>query len=56
MKYTPKNQLKVEGKMTPKDAGIVGKRLATAALVAAIGIAIGSGGAGLGLLLRLFVK
>jgi hypothetical protein len=56
VKYTPKNQVKVEGKMTPKDAGIVGKRLATAAVIAAVGIAVGSGGAGLGLLLKLFVK
>ena len=53
MKYTPKNQVKVEGKMTPKDAGIVGRRLANAALVAAIGFAIGTGGAGIGYLLRL---
>lgn len=37
MKYTPKNQLKVEGKMTTRDAGIVGKRLALAAIIASAG-------------------
>ena len=56
MKYTPKNQVKVEGKMTQKDAGIVGKRLATAALIAAIGLALGSSGAGIGYFLKLFIS
>lgn len=56
MKYTPKNQVKVDGKMNAKDAGIVGKRLATAALVAAAGIAVGAASGGVALLLRLFIQ
>ncbi|MBG6222804.1 MULTISPECIES: hypothetical protein [unclassified Janthinobacterium] len=56
MKYTPKNKVKVEGKMNPKDAGIVGKRLAAAAVIAATGIAIGSACAGLALTLKLFLQ
>lgn len=36
MNYTPKHQVKVEGKMSAEDAGIVGKRLANAALIAAV--------------------
>lgn len=54
MKYTPKNQVKVDGKMNAKDAGIVGKRLAAAAIVAAAGIAVGSAAAGLAMVLRIF--
>jgi len=42
--------------MTQKDAGIVGKRLATAALIAAIGLALGSSGAGIGYFLKLFIS
>jgi hypothetical protein len=37
-KYTPKHQVKVDGKMSANDAGIVGRRLANAALVLAVGI------------------
>ncbi|HDR0641586.1 hypothetical protein ROV36_09190 [Pasteurella multocida] len=36
IKYTPKHQVKVGGKMSEKDAGIVGKRLATSAMIIAI--------------------
>lgn len=36
IKYTPKHQVKVGGKMSEKDAGIVGKRLANSALIIAI--------------------
>jgi hypothetical protein len=56
MKYTAKNQLKVSGKMNERDAGIVGKRLATAAITVAVGVAIGSACAGLALVLKLFVQ
>ena len=48
--------MKVEGTMNQKDAGIVGKRLAAAAVIAAIGIAIGSACAGLALTLKLFLQ
>lgn len=47
------NMVEMTRKMTPKDASIVGKRLATATLIAAIGFAMGAGGAGVGYLLRL---
>lgn len=40
MNYTPKHQVKVNGKMSEKDAGIVGKRLANAALIAAAGFVV----------------
>ncbi|UOO87501.1 hypothetical protein [Neisseria arctica] len=33
MNYKPKHQVKVDGKMNAKDAGIVGKRLANAAII-----------------------
>ncbi|WP_274571132.1 hypothetical protein [Neisseria leonii] len=33
MKYNPKHQVKVDGKMNATDAGIVGKRLANAAVI-----------------------
>ena len=59
MKYTPKNQVKVDGKMNARDAGIVGKRLAGAAVIAAVGVALGSVGAacaGVATLLKLFVN
>lgn len=36
VKYTPKHQVKVGGKMSELDAGIVGKRLATSALIIAV--------------------
>lgn len=36
MKYNPKHQLKVDGKMNEHDAGVVGRRLATAGVIAAI--------------------
>jgi hypothetical protein len=36
IKYTPKHQVKVGGKMSEKDAGIVGKRLANSALIIAV--------------------
>ncbi|MCG1038780.1 MULTISPECIES: hypothetical protein [Burkholderiaceae] len=36
-KYTPKYQVKVDGKMNSTDAGIVGRRLANAALILAAG-------------------
>lgn len=55
MKYTPKNQVKVGGKMNARDAGIVGKRLALAAIIAAGGLAIGAGCAGLAVLIKLFI-
>ncbi|WP_005714415.1 hypothetical protein [Glaesserella parasuis] len=42
IKYNPKHQVKVGGKMSEKDAGIVGKRLANAATIAALGFAIGA--------------
>lgn len=38
--YNPKNQLKVDGKMSTEDAGIVAKKLANAALIFATGCAI----------------
>ncbi|WP_179952340.1 hypothetical protein [Burkholderia sp. MSMB0856] len=37
-KYTPKHRLKVEGKMNAHDAGIVGRRLALAANICALGV------------------
>lgn len=42
--------------MNPKDAGIVGKRLAAAAVIAASGIAVGSAYAGLAMALKLFLR
>lgn len=42
IKYTPKHQVKVGGKMSEKDAGIAGKMLASAAIIAAVGFAIGA--------------
>lgn len=42
--------------MNARDAGIVGKRLATAAIIAASGFAIGVGGAGAAALLRLILN
>lgn len=41
--------------MNSQDAGIVGRRLATAALVAAIGISVGAACSGTSLLLKLFI-
>ena len=38
--YTPKNQTKVDGKMTAKDSGIVGKLNAYGDLIFKIGIVI----------------
>ncbi len=35
IKYTPKHQVKVGGKMSEKDAGKVGNKLANAALIIA---------------------
>ncbi|MEH6434282.1 hypothetical protein [Massilia sp. DD77] len=42
--------------MNAKDAGIVGKRLATAALIAAIGFALGASAGGAALILKLFIQ
>lgn len=42
IKYTPKHQVKVGGKMSEKDVGIAGKMLASAAIIAAVGFAIGA--------------
>lgn len=36
IKYTPKHQVKVGGKMSEEDVGIVGKRLANSALIIAV--------------------
>lgn len=36
LNYRPKHRVKVEGHMHPEDAGVVGKRLANAALLAAL--------------------
>ncbi len=36
MKYTPKNQLKVAGKMSVKGSDEVGRKLALASIIAAI--------------------
>jgi len=55
MKYTPKNQVKVDGKMSEQGADVAGKRLATAATIAAIGFSIGTACAGMALLIKLFV-
>ncbi|HHF3573545.1 hypothetical protein [Haemophilus influenzae] len=49
IKYTPKHQVKVGGKMSEKDAGIAGKMLASAAIIAAVGFAIGAACFGLAL-------
>lgn len=38
--YTPKHRIKVDGRMLPEDAGVVGKRLANAALICAIGVSL----------------
>lgn len=38
--YTPKNQTKVDGKMTAKDSGVVGKVNAYGDLVFKVGIVI----------------
>lgn len=51
IKYTPKYQVKVGGKMSEKDAGIVGKRLALSANIAAIGVFL----FGLSFVLKLFL-
>lgn len=51
MNYRPKHRVKVDGQMLPEDAGIVGKRLATAALVAAIGFSCAAVIAAVGTLL-----
>jgi hypothetical protein len=56
MKYTPKNSIKVDGKMSEQGADTAGKRLATAAVIAAIGFAIGSACGGLALVLKLFIR
>jgi hypothetical protein len=56
MKYTPKTQLKVNGKMNSKDTGIVGKRLAIAAIVAAAGVSVGAACTGVAALLQVFVR
>lgn len=45
-----------DGKMSEQDAGVVGKRLANAAMIAAVGMAIGSACAGLAPMLKLFVQ
>lgn len=42
IKYTPKHQIKVGGKMSTEGANIVGKMLAIAAIIAALGFAIGA--------------
>jgi hypothetical protein len=42
MKYNPKYQIKVGGKMSEKDAGIVGNKLANTVIIAAVGFAVGS--------------
>ena len=42
--------------MSEQGADVVGKRLANAATIAAIGVAIGSACAGLALVLKLFVQ
>lgn len=55
MKYTPKNLIEVDGKMSEQGADVAGKRLATAATIAAVGFSIGSACAGLALLVKLFV-
>lgn len=49
--YRPKHRVKVDGKMHPEDAGIVGKRLANAALIAATGFSLAAMIAALGVLL-----
>lgn len=56
MKYTSKNQMKVEGKMSEQGADVAGKRLATAAAIAASGFAIGVASAGFATLLKLFLS
>lgn len=50
--YRPKSRVKVDGQMNPEDAGIVGKRLANAALIAATGVSLAAVIAALGVLLR----
>jgi hypothetical protein len=55
MKYTPKNQIKVDGKMSEQGADTAGKRLATAAVIAATGLAIGAACAGAAAVLKLFL-
>lgn len=42
--------------MNERDAGIVGKRLAAAAIIAAAGMAVGASCAGVAALLKLFVN
>ena len=39
IKYNPKHQVKVGGKMSSKDAGTVGKMLAAAVLILTLGLA-----------------
>lgn len=48
MKYTPKHQVKVGGKMSTAGADKVGKMLASAAIIAAVGFAVGFTLIGLG--------
>ncbi|WP_171034551.1 hypothetical protein [Haemophilus influenzae] len=52
IKYTPKHQVKVGGKMSEKDAGIVGNKLANSAIIASIGFAVGFILIGLGYFLK----
>ncbi|WP_338860884.1 hypothetical protein [Mycetohabitans rhizoxinica] len=47
-KYTPKYQVKVDGKMNSTDAGIVARRLANAALILAAGAFCFGFGIGIG--------
>lgn len=41
IKYTPKNQLKVDGKMSTEGAGLVAKRLSIAAIIFSVGFSVG---------------
>lgn len=51
IKYNPKHQVKVAGKMNTQDAGTVGKMLACAAIIASLGIFL----FGLSFTLKLFI-
>lgn len=55
IKYNPKHQLKVGGKMSKEGADYAGKVLAYAAFIAAFGFAIGAIGFGLSFTIKLFL-
>lgn len=52
IKYNPKHQIKIGGKMSTSGADRVGNKLANAAIIAAVGFAVGFVLIGLGVYLN----